>query len=65
VTGYLVAEEILEPAQVGGKALGEPVSEFVWDRRVLDTRSPGRYESSQPGALIGSPSRTELDPASR
>jgi hypothetical protein len=29
VTGNLVAEEILEPAQVRGKALGEPVSEFL------------------------------------
>jgi hypothetical protein len=28
VAGYPVAEEILEPAQVGGEALGEPVSEF-------------------------------------
>jgi hypothetical protein len=29
VTGYLVAEEILEPAQVRGKAPGEPFSEFL------------------------------------
>jgi hypothetical protein len=29
MTGYLVAEEILEPAQVWGKALGQPVSEFL------------------------------------
>jgi hypothetical protein len=29
VTGNLVAEEILEPAQVRGKALGEPFAEFL------------------------------------
>ena len=40
--GYLVAEEMLEAAQVGGKALGEPVAEFAWDRAVVGTRSPGR-----------------------
>jgi hypothetical protein len=28
VTGYLVPEEMLEAAQVGGEALGEPVAEF-------------------------------------
>jgi hypothetical protein len=65
VTRHLVAEEILEAAQVGGKALGEPVAELAWDRGVVGTRSPGREESSQPGALIGPPSRIELDPASR
>jgi hypothetical protein len=32
VTGYLVAEEMLETAQVGRKALGEPVAEFAGDR---------------------------------
>jgi hypothetical protein len=42
VTGYLVAEEMLEAAQVGGKALGESVAEFAWDRGVVHTRSPSR-----------------------
>jgi hypothetical protein len=32
VAGYLVAEEMLEAAQVGGKGLGEPVAEFAGDR---------------------------------
>jgi hypothetical protein len=32
VAGYLVAEEVLEAAQVGEKALGEPVAEFGGDR---------------------------------
>jgi hypothetical protein len=32
VAGYLVAEEVLEAAPVGGKALGEPVAEFAGDR---------------------------------
>jgi len=27
-----VAEELLEAAQVVGKALGEPVAEFGWNR---------------------------------
>ena len=65
MTGYLVAEEMLEAAQVGGKALGEPVAEFGRDRGVADTRSPGRQEPGQPGALIGPPSRMKLDLASR
>jgi hypothetical protein len=65
VTGYLVAEEMLEAAQVGGKALAKPVAEFAWDRGVIGTRSPGRQESGHSGALIGSPSRMELDLASR
>jgi hypothetical protein len=60
-----VAEEILEAAQVGGKALGELVAEFGWDRGVVDTRPPSRQEPGQPGALIGSPSRVEPDLASR
>jgi hypothetical protein len=64
VTGYLVAEEILEATQVGGKALGEPVAEFAGDRRVAGPRSPGRQEPRQPRALIGSPSRMEPDLAS-
>jgi hypothetical protein len=42
VTGYLVAEKMLEAAQVGGKALGESVAEFAWDRGVVVPRSPGR-----------------------
>jgi aspartokinase len=65
VTGYLVAEEMLEAAQVGGKALGEPAAEFARDRGVAGTGSPGRQEPGQPGALIGSPSRIERDLASR
>jgi hypothetical protein len=65
VTGYLVAEEILELAQVGGKAPSEPVAEFAWDRGVADARSSSRQESSQPGAPVGSPSRIELKLASR
>jgi hypothetical protein len=28
VTGYLVPKEMLEAAQVGGKALGEPVAKL-------------------------------------
>ena len=56
---------MLEAAQVGGKALGEPVAEFARDRGVAGTRWPGRQEPGQPGALIGSPSRMELDLASR
>jgi len=65
VVGYLVAEEMLEAAQVGGKALGESVAEFAWDRGVVGTCSPSRQEPSQPGALIGSASRMEPDLASR
>jgi hypothetical protein len=65
MTGYLVAEEMLEAAQVGGEALGKSVAEFAWDRGVCDARSPGREASGQPGALIGSPSRMELYLASR
>jgi len=65
VTGYLMAEETLEAAQVVGKALGEPVAEFAWDRGVVGTRSPGRREPGQPGALIGPPSRMALDVAWR
>jgi hypothetical protein len=42
VTRYLVAEEMLEAAQVGGKALGESVAEFAWDGAVVGARSPGR-----------------------
>jgi hypothetical protein len=64
VAGYLVAEEVLEAAQVGGKGLGEPVAEFAGDRSVVGTRSPGRQEPGQPGALIGPPSRMEPDLAS-
>jgi hypothetical protein len=60
-----VAEEILEAVQVGGKALGETFAEFARDRAVIGTRPPSRQESSQPGALIGPPSRLELGPASR
>jgi hypothetical protein len=60
-----VAEEMLEAAQVGGKALGESVAKFAWDRGVVGTRSPSRQAPSQPGAVIGSPSRLELDLASR
>jgi hypothetical protein len=37
-----VAEEMLEAAQVGGEALGEPVAEFGWDRGVIGTRTAGR-----------------------
>jgi hypothetical protein len=36
-----VAEEKLEATQVGGKALGESVTEFARDRGVVGTRSPG------------------------
>jgi hypothetical protein len=32
VAWYLVAEEVLEAAQVGGKGLREPVAEFAGDR---------------------------------
>jgi len=60
-----VAEEMLEAAPVVGKALGEPTAELARDRGVADTRSPGRQEPGQPGPLIGSPSRLELDLASR
>jgi hypothetical protein len=60
-----VAEEMLEAAPVGGKALGESVAERGWDRGVVDTCSPGRQEPGQAGALIGSPSRMEPDLASR
>jgi hypothetical protein len=60
-----VAEEKLETAQVAGKALSEPVAEFARDRGLVDTRSPSRQESSQPGSLIRSPSRIELDLATR
>jgi hypothetical protein len=56
---------MLEAAQVVAKALGESVAEFAWDRGVVGARSPSREESSEPGALIGSPSRMELDLASR
>jgi hypothetical protein len=65
LTGYLVAEEMLEAAQVSGKALGEPAAQFGRDRGVVGTRSPGRQEPGQPGALIGPPSRMGLDLASR
>jgi len=65
VTGYLVAEEMLEAAQVGGKAPGESVAKFAWDRGVICARSPSRQEPSQPGVLIGSPSRLGLELASR
>lgn len=65
MTGYLVAEEMLEAAQVGGKLLGESVAEFAGDRGVVGTRSPSRQASGQAGALIGSPSRMELDLAPR
>ena len=65
MTGYLVAEQMLEAVQVGGKALGEPVAEFARDRGFAGTRSPGRQDPGQPGALIGSPSRMELNLASR
>jgi hypothetical protein len=41
MTGYLVAEDVLETAQVGGKALGESAAEFAGDRGVAGTRSPG------------------------
>ena len=34
MTGHLVAEEMLEAAQVGAKALGELVAESGWDRGV-------------------------------
>jgi hypothetical protein len=61
MAGYLVAEEVLEAAQVGGKALGEPVAEFAGDRCVVGTRSPGRQEPGQPGAPIGPPARLEPD----
>jgi hypothetical protein len=37
-----VAEEMLEAALVGGKAVGESVAEFGWDRGVVDTRLPSR-----------------------
>ena len=32
MTGYRVAQQVLEAAQVVGKALGEPVAEFGWNR---------------------------------
>ena len=35
------------------------------DRGVAGARSPGRQQPGQPGALVGSPSRMELDLASR
>jgi hypothetical protein len=53
----VVAEDLFEAAQVGGKALGESVAQFAWDRGVVGPRSPSRYASGQPGALIGSPPR--------
>jgi hypothetical protein len=65
VTGYLVAEEMLEAAQVGGQSLGEPVTEFARDHGIVGTRSAGRQEPGQPGALIGPPSRMELDLTAR
>ncbi len=65
MTGYLVAEEALEAAQIGGKALGEPVAEFARDRGVAGPRSPGCQEPGQPRALIGPPSRVEVELASR
>jgi hypothetical protein len=65
VTGYLVAEQMLETAQVGGKAVTESVAEFAWDGAVVGTRGPGRQEPCQPGELIGSPSRMQPDLASR
>jgi hypothetical protein len=58
-------EELLEAAQVGGKALGEPFGDFARVGAVVDAGSPGCEESSQTGALIGSPSRMELNLASR
>jgi len=65
VTGFLVAEEMLKASQVGGKALGEPVTEFAWDRGVAGARPPSRQEPGQPGALIGPPSRPGRELASR
>ena len=65
MTGYLVAEEMLEAAQVGGKAPGKAVAESGRDRGIAGTRLPGRQEPGQPGALIRSPPRMELDLASR
>ena len=59
MAGYLVAEKVLEAAQVGGKALGEPVAELAGDRGVVGTRAPGRQQPGQAGALIGSPPRME------
>jgi hypothetical protein len=56
---------MLEAAQIAGKALAESVAQFAWSRGVIGARSPSREESSEPGALIWSPSRTELDLASR
>jgi hypothetical protein len=59
-----MAEEMLEAAQVGAKVLGELVAESGWDRGVSGARWPGGQEPGQPAALVGSPSRTELDLAS-
>ena len=56
---------MLEAAQVGSKALGELVAEFARDRGVVGTRSAGRQEPGQSGALVRSPSWMELDLASR
>ena len=56
-----MAEETLEVAQVGGEAPGELVAEFGRDRGVGGARSPGGQEPGQPGALVGSPPRPELD----
>ncbi len=56
---------MLEAAQVGGKALGEPVAQFARDRGVVVTRSPGRQEPDQPSTLIGPPSRMGLELAPR
>jgi hypothetical protein len=52
VTRHLVPEQMLEAAQVGGQALGEPVAEFARDRGVVGTRPPSRQEPGQPGAPI-------------
>ena len=63
MTGYLVAKEMLEAVQVGGEAVGQPVAEFGWDRGVIGPGWPGREEPGQPGTLVGSPSRVELQRA--
>ena len=60
-----MAEEPLEAAQVVGKTLDQAVTEFGWNRGVAGTRPTGREDSSQPGALVGSPSRIGLHLASR
>ncbi|MEQ7127695.1 hypothetical protein ABN034_24685 [Actinopolymorpha sp. B11F2] len=60
-----MTEEILEAADVGEQPLGKPVAEFARDRGVVGTRTSGGEEPSQPGALIRSPPRNELDLTSR